>query len=102
MVPFVANGANAECHRPPRHEPTPIVERNFVPTDGSSCRLLNGDLGTSPSCWQQWGGEMVLLVCVGYALFGRIAMGKPRIFRCSPSLFSPLHTTYRQRCTNCP
>src|ERR1700738_1215833 len=56
MVPFVANGANAECHRPPRHEPTPIVDRNFVPTDGSSCRLLNGDLGTSPSCWQQWGG----------------------------------------------
>src|ERR1700730_15985802 len=30
-----------------------------MPTDGSSCRLLNGDFGTSPSCWQHSSGKLV-------------------------------------------
>jgi len=32
-------------------------ELDFATTDGSNCRLLNGDLGTSLFCWQPSGGN---------------------------------------------
>jgi len=51
MVSFVANAFGRGCHRPPRHE-SPIIESDFAPTEGSNCRLLNGDVGNSPFYWQ--------------------------------------------------
>src|ERR1700730_8733860 len=85
MVPSVANGSERGRHRPPRHEPTSIVERDFVPTDGSSCGLLNGDFGTSPSCWQYSGGKWSAHVSPTWPN----SNGQALYFRCPPSLFYP-------------
>jgi hypothetical protein len=83
--PSGCQGSECGCQRPPRFKPTSIDECDFLPTDGSNCRLLNGDFGTSPFCWQPSGeiGPACSLVSSWPrhdTLFARIAMGKPHIF----------------------
>jgi hypothetical protein len=83
--PSGCQGSECGCQRPPRFKPTSIDECDFLPTDGSNCRLLNGDFGTSPFCWQPSGeiGPACSLVSSWPRhdnLFARIAMGKPHIF----------------------
>ena len=63
-----------------------------MPTDGSSYRLLNYDFGTSPMMVAPgWKGSPA------YLRYRRpiwqIAMGKPHVFRCPSSLFSPPNMT---------
>jgi hypothetical protein len=87
----IKDSAERGCHRPPQRRTNTNCECDLPPTDGSSCRLLNGDFGASHLV----GSTLMENGPLMWALLGRMAMGKPHIFRCPPSLFSPLHTTHR-------
>ena len=60
--------SDSECQRPPRYEPTSIVESDTVPTDGTRLLIVgSGDFGASPILRQLLRQAVGLTVSGGYA-----------------------------------